>query len=76
MQVMQALGHPELRPSRFVAFMPEELENKLFQMEKAYVQQNFPGLREDQINETQFRVVQAGGRFEPEIVTVTPKSRR
>jgi hypothetical protein len=76
-QIIQALGLslPQ-RPSHFVAFMPEELENKLFQLEKDYVQQHYPGLREDQINETHFRVVNKGGHFEPEIVNVIPKNRR
>jgi len=73
--VMQALGVP-LHPSHFVAFMPEELETKLFQMEKDYIQQHFPGLREDQIHETRFQVVGGAGSYQPQIITVIPKSRR
>jgi hypothetical protein len=67
--VMSALGL-NLRPSHFVAFMPQELEEKLFQMEKAY-----KGLSEDQIHETKFRVERTGRGYEPRVVSQTPKSR-
>jgi len=75
-QVMQTLGLA-LMPSHFVAFMPEELENELFQMEKKYMHAQFPGLTEDQIQETRFRVVPGGrGGYHPQIVSLTPKRGR
>jgi hypothetical protein len=59
-------------PKRFVAFMPEKLEQDLFRMERDYVtrvlEQPFD---EDKIDETNFRVVPRPGGFRPELVTVT-----
>jgi hypothetical protein len=70
-QVMQALGRPDLRPSRFVAFMPEELEKKLYELEKDYVVKELKQPYDEQrIAETRFKVVKDGGRFRPEIVDV------
>ncbi len=66
-EVMNTLGL-KLQPRHFVAFMPEELEQKLLRLEKAHA-----GREEDQIYETKFRVVKRGGRFEPEVVEQTPK---
>jgi hypothetical protein len=66
-EVLSTLGLPQ-RPSHFVAFMPHELEQKLLRLEKGY-----GGLEEDQIFETKFRIVERGGRFEPEVVEQTPK---
>ena len=66
-EVMSAL-QLRLRPSHFVAFMPEELEQKLLQLEKEY-----RGLAEDQIHETKFRIVEKNGRFEPQVIEQTPK---
>jgi hypothetical protein len=61
-------------PSRFVAFMPEELEKSLFDMERRYVErvlrQRFD---EDRIDETQFRVVLSGRGFKPELISVRLK---
>jgi hypothetical protein len=68
-EVMKTLGL-QLQPRHFVAFMPEELEQKLLRLEKAHA-----GLEEDQIFETKFRVVERGGRFEPEVIEQTPKKR-
>ena len=48
--------------------MPEELEQKLLKLEKAY-----RGLEEDQIHETKFRVLEKDGRFEPQVVEQTPR---
>jgi hypothetical protein len=66
-EVMKAL-QLKLRPAHFVAFMPDQLENKLLRLEKAY-----RGLEEDRIYETRFRIVEKNGRFEPEVVEQTPK---
>jgi hypothetical protein len=66
-EVMSALGL-QLQPSHFVAFMPEELEKKLLRLEKAH-----QGLEENEIFETKFRIVEKGGRFEPEVIEQTRK---
>jgi hypothetical protein len=63
--VMQALGLT-LRPSHFVAFLPEELENTLFKLEREKA-----GTRpEDDILETHFRVRHANGRYFPELQSI------
>jgi hypothetical protein len=46
-------AHAKVRPRYFVAFMPPELEKKLFEMEKAAAE----GRAEDDIRETKFKVV-------------------
>jgi hypothetical protein len=62
------------RPSRFVAFMPEALENELFRMEKGYVEKELKQkFDEARIEETRFRVVLKKGKYQPEIVTVVLK---
>jgi hypothetical protein len=74
--IMMALGHPELRPNRFVAFMPEKLEAELFRMEKNYVE-NVLGIKpfneanEDKVGETNFRVVPTARGYRPELINVT-----
>jgi hypothetical protein len=65
--VMRALGL-NLNPDRFVAFMPQELEEKLFEMEL-----RFRGLREDDIEETIFQVRVTGGRYFPVVVSQREK---
>jgi hypothetical protein len=65
--IAQALGLREV-PSHFVAFMPKELEEKLFKLEL-----KFKGLREDDIFETKFDVVRQGGRYEPRVTSQTKK---
>jgi hypothetical protein len=70
--VMEALGL-SMRPSRFVAFMPVELENSLFQMEKKYMKQKYGRFNEDEIYETRFRVVPSGGTFKPVLVSMKLK---
>jgi hypothetical protein len=65
---MAALGLP-LRPSYFVAFLPEEVENRLFELEKAQAR----GRPEDDIHETRFRVKAVGGRCEVEFVSISFK---
>jgi len=66
-EVMNVLGI-RLRPSHFIAFMPIELEQELFKLERAH-----KGLDEDQIHETVFRIVESGGHFRPEVMDQTPK---
>jgi hypothetical protein len=68
-EIMSALGL-RLRPSHFRAFMPEKLEQKLFELERDY-----RGLAEDQIEETKFRMIERNGRFEPQVIEQTPKGR-
>jgi hypothetical protein len=60
----------KLRPPHFVAFMPDQLEKELLRLEKSY-----RGLEEDQIEETKFRIVEKGGRFEPRVIEQTPRRR-
>jgi hypothetical protein len=61
-------------PGRFVAFMPEKLEEGLFKMEKRYVEQILrTKFDEDKIDETRFRVVFKNGRYQPEIISVLLK---
>ena len=67
MEVMNVL-QVRLKPSHFIAFMPIELEQKLFELERAY-----KGLEEDQILETKFRIIESGGSFRPEVMEQTPK---
>ena len=66
-QIMQALGLNR-HPSHFVAFMPEKLEQKLFELERDY-----RGLKEEQIFETKFRVNHTGRGYEPEVISQQPK---
>src|SRR5262249_13837392 len=66
--MMGALGLA-IRPSHFVAFMPEELENKLFELEKARA----GGRPEAQINETKSRAVRTGTRCEPRVDRISYK---
>jgi hypothetical protein len=74
--VLAALGHPKLHPDRFVAFMPVELENKLFEMEKREMIRRKRHFNEDEIYETVFRVVRAGGGYEPVLSSITFKRGR
>jgi hypothetical protein len=73
--IMSALGHPELRPSQIVAFMPQKLEAELYRMEKNYVE-NVLGVKpfdEDRIDETDFHVVPTPRGYRPELLRVTLK---
>jgi hypothetical protein len=66
--VTQALGIP-WRPDHFVAFMPQELEERLAAMELKY-----RGLTEDQIFETRFKAVRRpGGGYDVIVTGQTPK---
>src|SRR5262249_40290023 len=67
-QMMTALGL-SIRPSHFVAFMPEKLEEQLFELEKKAAK----GRTEDQINETKFKVKRVGDHYEPELTNITFK---
>jgi len=74
--VLDALGvfPPGGMPSRFVAFMPEELENDLFKMERHYVEKVLKRrFDEDRIIETHFRVVPTAKGYRPELNTVLMK---
>jgi hypothetical protein len=66
--VMTVLGvRLRAMPSHFVAFMPEELEAKLFKIEKAYLAKHHKRLTEDDIVETKFRIERTGRGFEPKV---------
>ena len=60
-------------PSHFVAFMPEELEKKLFELEKDYLKKHNPGHSEDDILETRFRINRTGKGYEPQVIEVKVK---
>jgi hypothetical protein len=65
--IARALGLREV-PERFVAFMPEELENQLFDMELKYRNRT-----EDEIEETTFKVAIIGGKYTPVVVSQREK---
>jgi len=70
--VLGALGIrlPQM-PSRFVAFMPESLENELYQMERLYVERVLKRrFDEDKIDQTVFRVVMTPRGYRPELIRV------
>lgn len=60
--LMHALRYPG-NPSHFVAFMPVELEQELFELEKRY-----KGRTEDQIHETKFKVFRSNRGYKPIVV--------
>ena len=71
--VARALQLP-LNPSHFVAFMPPELEGKLFEMEKAYFLKFISkDLDEERIDVTVFQVVFKHGAYQAELLEVKPK---
>jgi hypothetical protein len=62
------------QPSRFVAFMPEALENSLFEMEKKEMTRRVGRYDEDRIYQTIFRVIPGpGGRYHPQLVSLELK---
>jgi hypothetical protein len=63
-QVMNVLRLP-LRPSHFIAFMPKELEDRLYKLEKDWLDTRYPGHTEDDILTTKFRINREGGKYEP-----------
>jgi len=69
--VMDTLGLP-MTPNHFVAFMPQELEQRLAEMEL-----KFANRKEEQIDETKFKVVrrQKGGGYDVIVVGQTAKRR-
>jgi hypothetical protein len=70
--VMDILGL-RLRPKYFVAFMPQELEEKLFKLEKAYLNQHHRGCSEDDIEVTKFKMNRTGKGYEPEVIDMEGK---
>jgi hypothetical protein len=66
--VMDALGL-QMRPSHFVAFMPEKLEQELFRLELDYKH-----LKEEQIHETKFEVVRGSGGYRAKVIDQVRKS--
>jgi hypothetical protein len=76
-QVVQVLGLPIQPPDHFVAFMPEEVEQKLYQREDAYLKKHYPGRTEDDISETRFRLIEKrGGGIELEVSDLKVKGSR
>jgi hypothetical protein len=67
----RALGIPA--PSVFVALFPRELEEHLAGLERARLEQDFPGRTEDDIAETRFVVVPAADGYEARVVSVSLK---
>jgi hypothetical protein len=72
-EILRALGaRLPVTPRRFIVFLPQKLEESLFEMERNYVEkvlrQKFD---EDRIEETTFRIVRKGGTSQPETVSVT-----
>jgi formylglycine-generating enzyme required for sulfatase activity len=61
--VMHALGLT-MEPERFVAFMPQEIEEELLKLEH-----NFQGIEEDDIHETVFRIRREGDKYVPFVVS-------
>lgn len=74
--ILAALGlRMPKRPSRFVAFMPQELEAQLYKMERDYVvnilRREF---NEDKIDDTQFKVVRGPSGYQAELVSVAMRN--
>ena len=65
--VMSVLGL-RLTPSHFLAFMPEELEDKLLRLETTYLSKRHSSRKEDDIKATKFRIKVRNGKYEPEVV--------
>jgi hypothetical protein len=70
--VMREMGL-EYRPNRFVAFMPAELEQKLFAMEREYYKRNYGTFNEERICETRFEVEAVKGKITPRLASMTLK---
>jgi hypothetical protein len=70
--ILNALGiRLEPLPKRFVAFMPQALENDLYRMERNYVERVLRvKFNEDMVDETNFRVVLTPQGFRPELISV------
>jgi hypothetical protein len=75
-QVLNVLGlRLQPMPEYFIAFFPEEVEQKLHQREEAYLNKRYPGQNEESITETKFRLVERGGTIEPEVSALKIKKR-
>ena len=73
--ILAALGLSlPMTPSRFVAFMPQKLEDELFKLEKNYVERvlRLP-FNEDKIEETVFRAVLTPKGYRAELISVSVK---
>lgn len=65
--VLRILGVPN-RGNHFVAFMPVELEQKLFDLEKKYAEKHHHITNEDRIVETRFRIRRTPKGYDPEVI--------
>ncbi len=65
--VLHILG-VQMRPSHFVAFMPQELEQRLGDMERQY-----QGLAEDEIYETKFKVYRTANGYDVKVLNQSRK---
>lgn len=75
-QVMNVLGiRLPAMPDYFIAFMPEEVEKKLYEREDAYLKSHYRGATEDDITETKFRLVERGETVEPQVSELKVKKR-
>jgi hypothetical protein len=64
--VLAALGLGKIQANSFIIFMPQELEDKLFDLELAYNK-----WQEDEIGETRFQVRPLGNKYVPVVVNQT-----
>jgi hypothetical protein len=64
--VVSALGLSQIHASNFIIFMPQELEDKLFDLELKY-----NNWQEDEIGETRFQVRPMGPKYVPVVVSQT-----
>ncbi len=75
--VMTVLGLPMPKISQdklhFFACMPERLEQKLLELELAYLKKQNPGRSEDDIFETKFKIKVRNGKYQPEVYEQTLK---
>ena len=73
--ILAALGLSlPMTPSRFVAFMPQQLEDELFRLEKNYVERSLRlPFNEDKIEETVFCAVQTPKGYKAELISVSVK---
>lgn len=60
-------------PKVFLAFIPEEFERKVFDVELTYLKQNFPGNTENSIEYTEFDLLVHDGKYEPKVRTMKLK---
>lgn len=66
--VMSVLGiRLPAPPPHFIAFMPQELEDKLLELELKYLKKKDRNRTEDDIKETKFRLNRRGKEYEPQV---------